>query len=139
MMRSSGATIACAASGSSASISAVEPLRSANSAVTILRSPSIVVEASACSEVTRILGAADAALGKVAAADSALPGRAAPQSSQNADAGAFCAPHFGQPRDSGLPHAAQNFLLVVLSVPHLVQRMRLILRDSDGSPSFIIQ
>ena len=62
-----------------------------------------------------------------------------PQSSQNADEGAFSAPHFGQLRDSGLPHAAQNFLLVVLSVPHLVQRMRLILRDSDGSPSFIIQ
>jgi hypothetical protein len=44
-----------------------------------------------------------------------------PQSSQNADEGAFSAPHFGHFLDSGLPHAAQNFLLVVLSVPHLVQ------------------
>jgi hypothetical protein len=61
---------------------------------------------------------------------------AVPQSSQNADEGAFSAPHFGQRRDSGLPHAAQNFLLVVLSVPHLVQRMRLILSDSDG-PSLV--
>jgi hypothetical protein len=46
-----------------------------------------------------------------------------PQSSQNADEGAFSAPHFGQRRDSWLPHAAQNFLFVVLSVPHLVQRI----------------
>ena len=51
----------------------------------------------------------------------ALPASAVPQSSQNADDGAFSAPHFGQRLDSGLPHAAQNFLLVVLSVPHLVQ------------------
>jgi hypothetical protein len=50
---------------------------------------------------------------------------AVPQSSQNADAGAFSAPHFGQRLDSGLPHAAQNFLPLVLSVPHLVQRIAL--------------
>jgi hypothetical protein len=53
-----------------------------------------------------------------------------PQSSQNADEGAFSAPHFGQRLGSGLPHAAQNFLLVVLSVPHLVQRIAL-----PGNPS----
>jgi len=35
----------------------------------------------------------------------------------------FSAAHFGQLRDSGLPHAAQNFLLVVLSVPHFAQRI----------------
>src|SRR5216684_1119763 len=63
-------------------------------------------------------------------ADAALPASAAPQSSQNADEGAFSAPHFGQRLDSGLPHAAQNFLFVVLSVPHLVQRMRLTLSQS---------
>ena len=63
-------------------------------------------------------------------ADAALPASAAPQSSQNADEGAFSAPHFGQRRGSGLPHAAQNFLLVVLSVPHLVQRMRPTLRTA---------
>jgi hypothetical protein len=48
-----------------------------------------------------------------------------PQSSQNADEGAFSAPHLGQRLDNGLPHAAQNFLFVVLSVPHLVQRIAL--------------
>jgi len=30
---------------------------------------------------------------------------------------------FGQRLDSGLPHAAQNFLRVVLSVPNFVQRI----------------
>jgi hypothetical protein len=53
--------------------------------------------------------------------DAALPASAAPQSSQNADEGEFSAPHFGQRLDSGLPHAAQNFRPVVLSVPHLAQ------------------
>ena len=46
-----------------------------------------------------------------------------PQSSQNAEEGAFSAPHFGQRLESGLPQAAQNFLPVVLSVPHFAQRM----------------
>ena len=58
-------------------------------------------------------------------AGAASPASAVPQSSQNADAGAFSAPHFGQRLDNGLPQAAQNFLLVVLSVPHLVQRIAL--------------
>ena len=55
-----------------------------------------------------------------------------PQSSQNADEGTFAAPHFGQRLDSGLPHAAQNFLFVVLSVPHLVQRITLPGKPSDS-------
>ena len=58
--------IARASSGSSSSSSSVEPLISANSAVTVLRSPSIV-EASGCSGVTRISGATDVALDDVAA------------------------------------------------------------------------
>jgi len=43
---------------------------------------------------------------------------AAPQSSQNADVGAFSEPHFGQRAANELPHAEQNLLPVVLSVPH---------------------
>ena len=46
-----------------------------------------------------------------------------PQSSQNADEGAFSAPHLGQRMESGLPQAAQNFLPVVLSAPHFVHRI----------------
>src|ERR1700730_14754290 len=120
-----------ASSGSRSSISSVEPLMSANSAVTVLRSPSIVAEGSCCSRVTRILGAVDAACGELVAAGAARPARAAPPSSQNADDGAFSPPHFGQRLDSGLPHAAQNFLLVVLSVAHLVQRIALLGKTSD--------
>src|SRR4051812_26481692 len=124
MSFSAGSTIPRATSGSRSRISSVEPLISANRAVTVLRSPSFVVEAS-CSGVTLITGAIDTA-GKPIAEEAALPDSAVPQSSQNADEGAFSAPHFGQLRDSGVPHAAQNFLLVVLSVPHFEQRISLL-------------
>jgi hypothetical protein len=43
-LQPTGSTIARASSGSRSRISSVEPLMSANSAVTVLRSPSIVVE-----------------------------------------------------------------------------------------------
>src|ERR1700732_1041395 len=131
MSLSAGSTIARASSGSMSSIKSIEPLMSANSAVTVLRSPSSAVEASGCSGVTRMSGAVDAACGELAAADAALAVSAVPQSSQKADEGAFSAPHFGHLRDSGLPHAAQKFLLVVLSVPHLVQRIALPGKPSD--------
>src|SRR5216684_9189943 len=64
-------------------------------------------------------------------ADAALTASAVPQSSQNADEGAFSAPHFGQRLVNGLPHAAQNFLPVVLSVPHFVQRIATTFRQAD--------
>jgi hypothetical protein len=54
-------------------------------------------------------------------AGGALLTRPLPQSSQNADDGAFPAPHFGQRRESGLPHAAQNRRPLVLSAPHFEQ------------------
>jgi len=54
-----------------------------------------------------------------------LTASALPQSSQNTDVGAFSALHFGQRLERGLPHAAQNFLPVVLSVPHFAQRIAL--------------
>ena len=97
---------------------------SAKSAVTVLRSPSIAVAASGCPGLTRISEAIDAAGERVSAA-AALRASAVPQSSQNADEGAFSAPHFAQRLDSELPQAAQNFLPVVLSVPHLLQRIAL--------------
>jgi hypothetical protein len=64
-----------------------------------------------------------------------LTASALPQSSQNTDAGAFSAPHFGQRLDSELPHAAQNFLPVVLSVPHFVQRIATTFPQADGQVS----
>ena len=59
-----------------------------------------------------------------------------PQSSQNADEGAFSAPHFAQRWDIGLPHAAQNFLLVVLSVPQLVQRIAIVRARGHSPPLY---
>ncbi len=47
----------------------------------------------------------------------------APQSSQNFDEGSFSAEHFGQRIASAFPQLAQNFRPVLLSVPHLLQRM----------------
>jgi hypothetical protein len=41
------------------------------------------------------------------------------------------APHFAQQLGSGLPHSAQNFLPVVLSVPHFWQRIALPGRERD--------
>src|SRR3984893_7002475 len=131
MSCSTGSTIARASSGSRSRINSVEPLMSANSAVTVLRSPSIVDEASGCSGVTRISEAVNPA-GEPVVAGAAIPASAAPQSSQKADDGAFSAPHFEQRLNRGLPHAAQNFLLVVLSVPHLVQRIALPGKPSDS-------
>ena len=55
--------------------------------------------------------------------NAALPACAAPQSSQNADVGAFFDSHFEQRRGSALPHVAQNFLPTVLSFPQFVQRL----------------
>ncbi len=53
--------IARASSGSRSSISSVEPLMSANSAVTVLRSPSIVMEGSGSAGITRISKVVDVA------------------------------------------------------------------------------
>src|SRR5271163_3631577 len=113
---SAGSIIARASSGSRSCSSSVEPLMSANSAVTVLRSPSRFSEAGA--SLTRIGESLDffasAAAGVV---------NGAPQSSQNFAVGALSAPHFAQRLANGVPHSGQNFLPEVLSVPHFVQRI----------------
>src|SRR5271170_3157246 len=106
MMRRAGATIACATSGSSVSITAVEPLRSANNAVTILRSPSGGPSASG------IDGGADETVNRFGA--SAAAGIAAPQSPQKRLESGFSAPHFAQrifaPDLNHLPSSSSNAL-----------------------------
>src|SRR5271156_3171665 len=113
--------MARASSGSRSCSSSVEPLISANSAVTVLRSPSRFSEAGA--SLTRIGESLDffasAAAGVV---------NGAPQSSQNFAVGALSAPHFAQRLANGVPHSGQNFLPEVLSVPHFEQRI--------GNPTF---
>jgi hypothetical protein len=123
--------MARASSGSRSSINSIDPLMSANSAVTVLRSSSVAGETSCCSDMIRISGPVDPVPDAGVAAGMALPASALPQSSQNSDAGAFSELHFGQLFESGLPHAAQNFLPVLLSVPHFEQRIAFYLKERD--------
>src|SRR5262249_27175352 len=110
--------MARASSGSRSSIKSIEPLMSANSAVTVLRSPSVSVEASASSAVTRIASA-----GVLARTIEAFPASAAPQSPQNFLAAGFSEPHLGQRLPSCAPQSAQNRLPAGFSAPHFEQRI----------------
>src|SRR5271168_4763641 len=116
MSFSAGSTIARASSGSMSSIRSIDPLMSANSAVTVFRSPSIFSAASA--SAIRIGGAS----GFFAATDPDAP-KAAPQSAQNLAPGALSEPHREQRFDNGPPHSAQNFLPGIPSVPHFEQHI----------------
>jgi len=90
---------------------------SANSAVTVLRSPS---SADASSDaVTRTSGAAVST--GLAAGVAETSG--APQSAQNFPSSALSEPHFEHRFDKGLPHSAQNFLPTIPSIPHFEQRI----------------
>src|SRR5262249_55119539 len=112
MIRRTGSTSACASSGSSASISAVEPLRSANNAVMILRSPLRLSWAADSlptpSPVVNVDGPTDAGVVK-----------GVPQSPQNCSFARLEAPHLGHATGIGTPQAAQNFRPSRLSLPHL--------------------
>src|SRR5713101_2362759 len=113
--------IARASSGSRSCINSVEPLMSANSAVTVLRSPSIASEVcrSGAMRTPPVTSAADGLpLSATASVPSALP-----QSAQNFAPSALSELQFEQRFDSGLPHSAQNFLPGIPSVPHFEQRM----------------
>src|ERR1700686_5533604 len=117
MMRSAGSIIARASSGSRSSISSVEPLRSANSAVTVLRSPSIFSGAEV--SATRI-GESFDGFDLVAAADA--PSGAA-HSPQNLNAGGFSNPQLAQRFFNGVAQLPQNLMPGGLSVLQLVQRI----------------
>jgi hypothetical protein len=93
---------------------------SANSAVTVLRSPSS--DADEASDAIRIAGSAAFAVfaGSAWAADDGVSD--APQSPQKSSPGSFAAPHFGQERASAPPHFEQNLRPSRLSVPHFAQR-----------------
>src|SRR5271170_4008275 len=103
-----GSTIARASSGSRSSISSVEPLMSANSAVTVLRSPLTVVEFSSFAGVTRISEAEIVALGDRGGKAGASATSEVPQSPQNRLAVGLSAPHLGQRLASGPPQSPQN-------------------------------
>src|SRR5215469_18348164 len=123
MSCSTGSMTARASSGSSSLISSVEPLMSAKSAVTVLRSPSMADKASACSGVMRISFAVEDAIADESGPGRAIAASAVPQSAQNLALAEVSVPHFGQRIGSGLPHSAQNRLPDKLSAPHFEQRI----------------
>src|SRR5208283_1725569 len=122
MRRSAGSTIARASSGSRSCSSSVEPLISANSAVTVLRSPSRFSEAG--ESATRIGESFgffdDAAAGCPSAAPIAVP-----HFLQNRAPGLSDALHAGQVSSSFDPHDSQNDESAGLSLLHFAQRMGL--------------
>src|SRR5260370_20141927 len=119
MSVSVGSTSARASSGSSSSINSIEPLISANSAVTVLRSAAIAVAASGCSGVTRISDAES--VDGVAPSETALSMSEAPHLPQKLEEGGLSALHFAHDLLSAFPHCAQKLLPSVLFVPHFVQ------------------
>src|SRR5216684_4133761 len=113
--------IARASSGSRSSINSIDPLMSANSAVTVLRSPSIASEVCR-SGAMRTPPAASAADGLPPSAVISVPS-ALPQSPQNFFAGGFSAPHRAHRFTSAAPQSPQNRLLAGFSAPHFAQRI----------------
>src|SRR5208282_1538520 len=117
--------IARASSGSKSCSSSVEPLMSANSAVTVLRSPSSFSVSGAW--VTRT---DDASAGWVVAFGLA-PARGAAHSLQNLAPGLEVAPQRGHFAAIGEAHSLQNFAPSGFSAEHF--------RQSIGRPWYITQ
>src|SRR6266851_5127833 len=116
--------MARASSGSRSRIISVDPLISANSAVTVLRSPSTVVEASGCSGVMGTEGPSSLATGGGLAAPAlGAASSGAAHSSQNLALGALTALQRGHFTANGVAHSLQNFAPPRLSLPHFTQRM----------------
>src|SRR5215472_8515943 len=106
--------MARAACGSRSSINSIEPLISANRAVTVLRSPSIVVWVSTCAAM-RTAGGEDAF------ASRGLGGafRGAAHSPQNLAVGLFSKPQDAQWHLNGAAHSLQNLSPSGFSAPQL--------------------
>src|SRR5215831_14261040 len=103
--------MARASSGSRSSISSIELFMSANSIVTVLRSPSRF--SPTVLSITRI----DESFGFLG--DAAADGPSdVPHSSQNLAPGLFLASHFGHEATMGAAHSLQNFAPSRLSAPH---------------------
>src|SRR5215471_3096951 len=113
--------MARASSGSRSSINSIEPLISANNAVTVLRSPSAMAVPLVCPAFTRMSDAIEEDVSDSAVTFSARS--IVPQSPQKRLPGGFSPPHFGQRLVNGAPQSPQNFLSAGLSLPHFEQRI----------------
>src|ERR1019366_3106800 len=110
--------MARAFSGSISSIISVEPLMSANSAVTVLRSPSGGESGSAATVIgTDLFDGKESALRACAASQI----KRAPHFLQNFEPGAFTTAHDGHTRSSLAPHSAQKTASARFSLRHLGQ------------------
>src|SRR5215472_1722778 len=117
MSFSAGSTIDRDSSGSTPCISSVEPLMSANNALTVLRSPSTI----SVGDIASLnWGPVGGALGRTRRADGLV---AAPHSPQNFSSGSLEAPHFEQVMVSGAPQFEQNLRPSRLSLSHFEQRI----------------
>jgi hypothetical protein len=112
--------IARASSGSRSSINSIDPLMSANSTVTVLRSPSRFCEAS--SATNRTAGGGFAATAPLVVIP-ASPRSAAAHWPQKSNPGGFSNEHLGQIRPSAVRHFPQNFMPAGLSNSHFEQRI----------------
>src|SRR5216683_2678066 len=115
MSLSAGSTIARASSGSRSSIKSIEPLISANSAVTVLRSPSTTSSGgtTSLSRTCPLLGAEN-----VSGMESELP-----HSPQKLSPSWMGAPHLGHEATRAVPQVVQNLRPSRLSLPHFEQRI----------------
>src|SRR5690242_1116201 len=129
MMLSAGSMSARASSGSRPRSSSVDPLISANSAVTVLRSPSVASEASGCAEVKRISVLVGVIGVEINAAGARASASAAPHSPQNLSPGWLEVPQLAHVVIKAAPQAAQNLRPSRLSLPHLEQRMFPLMSD----------
>src|SRR5215469_1176788 len=115
--------MARACSGSRSCWSSVEPLMSANRAVTVLRSPSN--SADAWSAVLWLIDSGNSSLAMGRRGDPA-PGddfSGPAHSPQKRAAGEFSNPHFAQRCLNGAAHCSQNFSPSGFSAPHFEQRI----------------
>src|SRR5712691_8829169 len=117
-----GSMIARASSGSRSSINSIDPLMSANSAVTVLRSPS-AGSAPAPDSSRKIFCASADPRGRAGSGDRRGFRRGVPHSPQNLNCGGFSAPQFGQTALSGSPQLPQNLVVSGFSELQLGQRI----------------
>src|SRR5713101_7298478 len=113
MSLSAGSIIALASSGSRSSINSIEPLMSANSALTVLRSPSSGAGLSISRTVIDDLD-------RWATGDPGTSGVV--HCPQNLNPGGFSKRQLEQTKASAAVHCPQNFIPSGLSKPHLEQR-----------------
>src|SRR5271166_2177491 len=129
MSLSAGSTIARASSGSKSCSSSVEPLISANSAVTVLRSPSRI--SSELASAVRRTGGFFVSAGFPAM----IPVSELPQRPQKFSSGSLTAPQLGQFVARVAPHPAQKSRPSRFSRPHFVQRIAATFPQADGQVS----